>query len=184
MIILEVFHKRLTPLFQIAPADRCNEGAACIKVCFILPRWDGIKQGIHHGRRGNQNFYQIPYEKFRMKLASKCEEAGIIFDDSHDERYTSQVDALVCDPISKPAYGTTRRIKRGLYQSACGTLVNADVNGALNHMRNVAGDSVMKQIIGSGRVNRPVRIRLHYEQPSCELNWDIGSSTAIPGPSL
>ena len=132
----------------------------------ILPRWDGIKQGINHGRRGNQNFYQIPYEKFRMKLASKCEEAGIIFDDSHDERYTSQVDALVCDPISKPAYGTTRRIKRGLYQSACGTLVNADVNGALNHMRNVAGDSVMKQIIGSGRVNRPVRIRLHYEQPS------------------
>ena len=91
-------------------------------------------------------------------------------DDSHDERYTSQVDAFACDPITKPSYGKTRRVKRGLYQSAVGVLVNADVNGALNHLRNVAGDSVIQQIISSGRVNRPVRIRLGYEQPSCALN--------------
>lgn len=26
----------------------------------ILPRWDGIKDKIRHGRRGNQNFVQVP----------------------------------------------------------------------------------------------------------------------------
>ena len=38
----------------------------------VLPRWDGIKDKINHGKRGNQNFVQIPYHKFRRKLKSKC----------------------------------------------------------------------------------------------------------------
>jgi len=151
----------------------------------VLPTWTDIKQGIDHGRRNNQNFVQIPYAKFRQKLKSKCELVGIVFDDTHDERYTSQVDALMCDPLTKkPPYGKSRRIKRGLYQSAYGTLVNADVNGAINHLRKVSGDSVVQQIISSGRVNRPVRIRLNYEQPSCELNCNIGYTTAIASPAL
>lgn len=129
----------------------------------VLPRWDGIKDKIRHGKRGNQNFVQVPYHKFRQKLKSKCELYGIRFDDSHSEAYTSQVDALNLDPIRKPPYGKTRRIKRGLYRSALGTLINADVNGALNHLRKVAGDSVIPRIIGRGRVNRPVRIRTTYE---------------------
>ncbi|MCT8337567.1 IS200/IS605 family element transposase accessory protein TnpB [Methanoculleus sp. Afa-1] len=129
----------------------------------ILPRWDGIKDNINHGRRGNQNFVQVPYHKFRQKLKSKCEMYGIRFDDTHSEAYTSQVDALALDPIQKPPYGRSRRVKRGLYQSALGTLINADVNGALNHLRKVAGDSVIPWIIGRGRVNRPVRIRTTFE---------------------
>jgi len=43
----------------------------------VLPRWDGIKDRITHGKRGNQNFVQIPYAKFRQKLKSKCEMYGI-----------------------------------------------------------------------------------------------------------
>jgi IS605 OrfB family transposase len=39
----------------------------------ILPRWDGIKDKIRHGKRGNQNFVQVPFHKFRQKLKSKCE---------------------------------------------------------------------------------------------------------------
>jgi putative transposase len=150
----------------------------------VLPTWTDIKQGIEHGRRNNQNFVQIPYAKFRQKLASKCELFGIKFDDSHDERYTSQVDALACDPITKPSYGRTRRITRGLYQSAVNTLINADVNGALNHLRNVAGDSVIPQIISSGRVNRPVRIRLGYEQCSYALNCRDQSTDCIYKPPV
>ncbi|WP_332450039.1 transposase [Methanoculleus sp.] len=129
----------------------------------ILPRWDGIKDNINHGRRGNQNFVQVPYHTFRQKLKSKCEMYGIRFDDTHSEAYTSQVDALALDPIRKPPYGRSRRVKRGLYRSAPGTLINADVNGALNHLRKVAGDSVVPRIIGRGRVNRPVRIRTTFE---------------------
>jgi len=40
----------------------------------------------------------------------------------------------------------------------------------LNHLRKVAGDSVIPQIISSGRVNRPVRIRLAFEGPDLELS--------------
>ena len=136
----------------------------------ILPTWEGIKKKITLGKRTNQNFVQIPYATFRSKLLSYCQRYGIIFDDTHDERYTSQVDALALDPIKKPPYGKKRRIERGLYQSATGTVINADVNGALNHLRKVAGDSVIPQIISSGRVNRPVRIRLAFEGPDLELS--------------
>jgi len=151
----------------------------------ILPTWEGIKQKIQLGLKTNQNFVQIPYANFRFKLKGLCQQFGIVFDDTHDERYTSQVDALARDPIKKPVYGKTRRIRRGLYQSSVGTLINADVNGALNHLRNVAGDSIIAWIIGSGRVNRPVRIRFAFEgpdlelinkQPSCILNCDGGNT--------
>ena len=70
------------------------------------------------GRRGNQNFVQVPYH-------SMCELIGIRFDDSHSEAYTSQVDALVLDPIKKPPYGRNGRSARALqvlqapYQRRC-----------------------------------------------------------------
>ena len=41
-------------------------------------------------------------------------------------------------------------------------VINADVNGALNILRKVAGDSSVRAIAGSGRVNRPVRVRLPW----------------------
>jgi len=151
----------------------------------VLPTWDGIKQEISHGRKNNQNFVQIPYAKFRRKLKAKCECAGIIYDDSHDEAYTSQVDALSGDPIKKPAYGRTRRVKRGLYQSSTGTQLNADVNGAINHMRKVAGDSVLEQIISRGRVNRPVRIRDAYEEPNfVQIKLQSNLTGRIASPAL
>jgi len=89
-------------------AFACEHGIGTI----ILPRWDGIKHQINHGAINNQNFVRIPYAAFRKKLRSKCELFGIQYDDSHDERYTSQVDALALDPIQKPWYGRTR-LSRG-----------------------------------------------------------------------
>ncbi len=37
--------------------------------------------------------------------------------------------------------------------------MNADINGAINILAKVAGESVAKQITSSGCVNHPVRIR-------------------------
>jgi len=61
-----------------------------------------------------------------------------------------------------------RRVCRGLYQSSTGVLINADVNGALNILRKVAGNSSIMGIAGSGRVNRPVRVRL--PATGCRMN--------------
>ncbi len=44
------------------------------------------------------------------------------------------------------------RVKRGLFQSSTGQLLNADVNGALNILRKVVGDS-LTGITDSGCVN-------------------------------
>lgn len=150
----------------------------------VLPRWDGIKDKRKKSKRDNQNFVQIPHSLFRQKLKAKCEIHGIAFDDSHNEAYTSQVDALAFDKIKKQPYGNSRRTHRGLYQSITGVLINADVNAALNHLRNVAGDSLVREIIGRGRVNRPVRIQTAYEPsmttarielPRCDARIPVAS---------
>jgi transposase len=39
------------------------------------------------------------------------------------------------DPIEKPEWGRSRKIKRGLYKSYVGQLINADINGAINILR-------------------------------------------------
>lgn len=131
----------------------------------VLPKWENIKKRFNRGKINNQNFKQIPHFKFREKLRDKCELYGILFHEDHDEWYTSKTDALAFDEIKEQPYGSSRRIYRGLYQSVTGVLLNADVNAALNHLRKVAGDSPAREIISSGRFNRPVRIRLAYEVP-------------------
>jgi transposase len=72
-----------------------------------------------------------------------------------DESYTSQRCSR-CGQVSK----SSRRY-RGLYVCKdCGYVVNADINGAINIVAKVAGESVVKQITSSGCVNHPVRIRV------------------------
>lgn len=128
----------------------------------LIGELTGIKQGINHGKKNNQNFVQIPFGKFKAKLESKCNLYGIKYQ-LVNEAYTSQVDSLALDPVEKPSYGKTRRVKRGLYKSITGQLLNADINGALNILRKVVGDSPLQEITDRGLVNRPTRLRLAYE---------------------
>ena len=60
--------------------------------------------------------------------------------------------------IGKQEQYLGKRFKRGLFQSATNKLINADVNGALNIMRKVVDDSVVRQIIDRGLVFRPIKI--------------------------
>ncbi len=96
--------------------------------------------GINLGKRNNQNFVNISLGQFVSKLEYKLEAHGIKVMMS-DESYTSKAsffdnDFLPEKYISdfKPDY-SGRRIRRGLYKTSCGELVNADINGALNIMR-------------------------------------------------
>jgi len=125
----------------------------------VIGELEEAKQRVSLGKVNNQNFQYIPYSLFKQKLKAKCERYGINFIEV-DEAYTSKVDALALEPLEKKEKCWGRRICRGLYQSSTGVLINADVNGALNILRKVAGDSPVRGIVGSGRVNRPVRVRL------------------------
>ena len=101
------------------------------------------KQNCNIGRVNNQNFVQIPLYMLRQMIEYKAQRAGIIVIEQ-EESYTSKADFLCNDDI--PVYGkddhdarfSGRRIKRGLYKSGCGVVLNADINGAANIMRKAA----------------------------------------------
>ncbi len=117
----------------------------------------GWKQSVNIGKRNNQKFVQIPFARLASYLKYKCEMAGIRFIEN-EESYTSKCDALAKEEIGKHESYLGKRVKRGLFRSSTGRYINADVNGAVNILRKVVGDSdCISQIIGSGRLLRPIR---------------------------
>lgn len=99
----------------------------------------GWKQKLPFGKKVKQRFAYLPYETFIEQLQYKCKLRGITVV-VQEESYTSKASFLDGDDI--PVYGETdnpkfsgRRIKRGLYRSSDGQLINADVNGSYNILR-------------------------------------------------
>ena len=97
------------------------------------------KQGINIGRVNNQNFVNIPYYKLLNMLTYKCELLGIRVHIT-EESYTSKCSFLDNEEICKHDGYKGKRIKRGLYKSSDGRLINADINGALNILKKVIGE--------------------------------------------
>lgn len=104
------------------------------------------KQGINIGRVNNQNFVNIPYYKLLNMLTYKCELLGITVHIS-EESYTSKCSFLDNEEICKHDEYKGKRIKRGLYKSSDGRLINADVNGALNILKKVIGECEYDSIL-------------------------------------
>ena len=94
----------------------------------------GWKDSINLGRINNQNFVSIPYNMLIQMLEYKCKLAGINVV-IVNEAYTSKCSFLDRENISKHDSYAGRRIRRGLFISSSGILINADVNGSLNIMR-------------------------------------------------
>jgi putative transposase len=94
------------------------------------------KQEINIGKRNNQNFVNIPYYKLIQMLTYKCQKNGINFI-THEESYTSKCSFIDNEDIKKHEVYLGKRIKRGLFKSYNGTLINADVNGSYNIMKKV-----------------------------------------------
>ena len=94
----------------------------------------GWKDSINLGRTNNQNFVSIPYNMLIQMLEYKCKLAGINVV-IVNEAYTSKCSFLDKEKISKHDNYAGRRVKRGLFISSSGIMINADVNGSLNIMR-------------------------------------------------
>lgn len=105
------------------------------------------KQKSNIGHVNNQNFVQIPLETLRWMITYKAESAGLIVVEQ-EESYTSKASLVDGDEI--PVYGketkslvafSGRRIKRGLYRTGSGQVINADLNGAGNILRKYIPDA-------------------------------------------
>ena len=97
------------------------------------------KQDINIGKRNNQNFVQIPHSTFIKMLEYKCKLRGINVLIT-EESYTSKCSFLDNEDIKKQKEYKGSRIKRGLFKSSKGILINADVNGSLNILKKVVGN--------------------------------------------
>ena len=97
------------------------------------------KQNIKIGKKNNQNFVSIPHSRFKELLKYKCELEGIKYIET-EESYTSKCSFLDNEEICKHTSYKGKRIKRGLFKSNDGTLINSDVNGSLNILKKVVGN--------------------------------------------
>ena len=120
---------------------------------------------VNIGKRNNQNFVNIPFGQLRNKLSYLCELNSINYVEQ-EESYTSK--ASFWDKDEMPVYNNDNfkaykfsgnRVYRGLYKTASGKLLNADINGALNIMRKSSVVSV-DALYGRGEVGTPLRIRV------------------------
>ena len=105
------------------------------------------KQRSDMDKTNNQNFVQLPFDRFKKMIKYRAERVGILVIE-HEESYTSKASFLdrddipVYDPDNVDENGeriryafSGRRLGRGLYKSADGTIINADLNGSANIMR-------------------------------------------------
>ncbi|MCP2727838.1 RNA-guided endonuclease InsQ/TnpB family protein [Limnofasciculus baicalensis] len=109
----------------------------------IIGNNPGWKQEINIGKKNNQEFTKIPHAKLIKLLTYKAELAGIKVVTT-EESYTSKASALSGDKLPvykaktdiKPVF-SGKRVKRGLYKTSTGRIINADTNGSMNIARKV-----------------------------------------------
>jgi IS605 OrfB family transposase len=165
---------RLTEKRNLRMRDAINKAARFIinhclanRIGVIVFGWNtGQKDGSNLGARNNQNWVQIPTGRLKQRVQQLCEASGIQFIET-EESYTSQASFLDGDFL--PTIGekpeswkpSGARVKRGLYRTALGWLINADCNGAANVIRKVAtqlGLNLAK--VGRGSLALPQRYKI------------------------
>src|SRR5271157_925744 len=101
----------------------------------------GWKQGMNLGRKNNQNFTQLPLAKLVQMNACKARLVGIEVVQVN-ESYTSKCSALDREEVCKHDKYCGKRVMRGLFRSAGGVAINADVNAAYNILRKAFPESL------------------------------------------
>ena len=124
----------------------------------IIGKNDNWKQSVNLGCKTNQSFTSIPHAKFIEQLIYKCQLVGIQVQ-TVNESYTSKCSFLDLEPIKKHEIYNGKRVHRGLFKSSSGKTYNCDINGSLNCIRKVVGDSLFKGKPIERLVVSPVRIK-------------------------
>ena len=137
------------------------------KIGTVVFGWNtGQKDSANMGKKTNQKFATLPTAKVKNRIAQLCEQYGINFVET-EESYTSKSSFLDNDTL--PTFGAKpegwqpsgKRVKRGLYKTASGFLVNADCQGSANIIRKVAVTLGLNlSEISRGVLSTPSKVRL------------------------
>ena len=119
--VKDYLHKASRKVVEIAKTNGVSH--------IVIGNNKGWKQKVELGKRTNQTFVSIPYRMLIDMIRYKAQLAGIMVS-VVKESYTSGTSYLDGETPEKSSYDISRRIKRGLFKSNSGTLINADVNAA------------------------------------------------------
>ncbi len=135
-----------------------------------------------------QNFIQIPFIKLLKYIEYKAQEKGI---QVHyiDEKYTSKascisdnVKSIQDDPDLANAF-KGKRVKRGLFlDTAINKIFNADINGAVNHIKVATGECFAWLKDKLFKLANPIKIKSDYE--FCKLIKSLQNSVSGKSISL
>jgi len=126
----------------------------------VIGHNENWKQKVNIGRRNNQTFVQMPFAKLINQIGYKAEEKGIEVKEQ-EESHTSKCSFLDNEPIEHHEEYMGKRKSRGIFKTAKGIIINADVNAGYNIIRKAvlkAFDKYADGIEGVGL--HPVRCNL------------------------
>jgi len=110
----------------------------------VIGHNDNWKQDVNIGKKNNQNFVSIPYYILIHDLSYKGEEIGMQVKEQ-EEAHTSKCSFLDGESVEHHDSYAGKRIKRGIFRSVKGVLINADVQGALNIIKKAIPKAFSKE---------------------------------------
>ena len=143
-------HKASRLIIEYALQNECDT--------IVIGEIKDIKQKM----QGNKRFVQMPIQNLVEKIEYKAKLEGIEVIKITEE-YTSGVSSIDKEKINKENYDKSRRIKRGLFKTEEGKIINADVNGSINILRKYVKNLFSPNLeiaMDIGREQRPLKKRV------------------------
>ena len=115
-------HKASRMIINYAKENACST--------IVIGNIKNIKQNM----KKNKRFVEMPLQNLVQKIEYKAKLEGIEVEKIREE-YTSGVSSIDKEEINRENYNKARSIKRGLFKTNSGKIINADVNGSINILR-------------------------------------------------
>ena len=171
-IITDLFHKISRALINYCVVHRIGTIAVGYNTLW--------KQNCNMGKKNNQNFVNIPFQKLIQQLQYKAALIGITVV-LIEEMHTSKCSFVDNESIEhhdqyvgqRGVYNPeTRKIMRGLFKAKDGRIINSDINGAYNILRKAFPEAITADgIKGLGLV--PYSLKLKELNQLSNLNPSI-----------
>ena len=148
-IINDLIHKASRKVVEYA--------LSCDANTIVIGNNKNWKQNSKMSKKVNQSFVGIPHQKLIEQIIYKAEDYGINVILT-EESYTSGTSFLDNELPTKSNYNKNRRIKRGLFKTNSGKLINADVNASYQILKKVFPNAFSHGI--EDYMFNPIRVNL------------------------